>query len=67
MTVLDIDVRSIARPEAATVDALARLHLALKLEGFELRICGACDQLRDLIAFMGLEDVLIVEPRRETE
>ena len=67
MSVLQIDVRAIARPEAATVDALARLHLALKQAGFELRICGATDQLRELIAFMGLDEVLRVEVGRQPE
>ena len=67
MSVLQIDVRGIARPEAATIDKLARLHIALKGAGFELQICGASDQLRELIAFMGLDEVLRVEPRRQSE
>ena len=67
MSVLQIDVRGIARPEAAMVDALARLYVALKRAGFELRICGASDQLCELIAFMGLADVLLVEVGRQPE
>lgn len=64
MTVLHVDVRGLDRADAALVDALARFYLALKQAGCELEIRGACDELRDLIAFMGLEDVLRVEPRR---
>lgn len=66
MSVLHVDLRGVGRPDAATVDALARLHLVLKQAGWELRIRG-CDQLGDLIAFMGLDDVLVVKPRREPE
>ena len=64
MSVLKIDVRGIGAPDAVTVDVLARVHCALKRCGYEMRLTGACDQLRELIAFMGLDDVLIVEPRR---
>ena len=39
------------------VDVLARLHLAARRRGLELRI-NAPPELRELIAFCGLEDVL---------
>ena len=45
-------------PDAVTVDALARLQLAAKRLGCEVRLCNASDGLRELIAFMGLDDVL---------
>jgi hypothetical protein len=50
-----------------TVDALARLQLALRRAGGELRVVGPPEELRELIAFVGLEDVLVVEPQREAE
>jgi ABC-type transporter Mla MlaB component len=44
--------------DAVTVDALARLQLAAGRHGCEVRLLGASDELRDLVAFMGLEGVL---------
>ena len=61
------DVRAVARPDAQTVDALAHLQLVSKRAGLRLRVRGAGDELRRLVAFMGLEDVLSVEPGREPE
>lgn len=45
-------------PDAVTVDALARLQLAARRHGCQVRLRGASSDLRDLVAFMGLEDVL---------
>lgn len=45
-------------PDAVTVDALARLHLAAKRIGCQVRLLNASAELRELIAFMGLRDVL---------
>ena len=45
-------------PDAVTVDALARLQLAARRQGCQVRLQGASSDLRDLVAFMGLEDVL---------
>jgi ABC-type transporter Mla MlaB component len=45
-------------PDAVTVDALARLQLAAHRNGCRVRLCGASDALLELVAFMGLEDVL---------
>jgi ABC-type transporter Mla MlaB component len=46
-------------PDAVTVDALARLQLAARRYGCRVRLRNACDELRDLVTFMGLCDVLI--------
>ena len=51
------DVRGI-EPDAVTVDALARLQLAARRYGCEVRLRHASSDLRELVAFMGLEDVL---------
>jgi anti-anti-sigma regulatory factor len=51
----------------AVVDHLARLHLAARRRGVELRIRGASPELLELIGLAGLEDVLRVEPRRQAE
>ena len=52
------DVRSID-PDAVTVDALARLQLAAGRHACRVRLRGASDELVELLAFMGLRDVLV--------
>jgi ABC-type transporter Mla MlaB component len=44
--------------DAVTVDALARLQLAAQRRGCRVRLRNASPDLRELVAFMGLEDVL---------
>ena len=44
--------------DAVAVDALARLQLAARRHRCVIILRGASDQLRDLVAFMGLADVL---------
>jgi hypothetical protein len=58
--------------DAATVDALARMQLDAGRRGAEIRLVGASEALRGLIAFMGLADVLKegslrVDPRGQSE
>lgn len=45
--------------DAVSVDALARLQLAARRHRCRIEIRHASEELRDLIAFMGLEDVLV--------
>ena len=45
-------------PDAVTVDALARLQLAAHRHACRVRLRGASHELRALVAFMGLADVL---------
>ena len=45
-------------PDALTVDALARLQLAARRRGCQVRLLRASADLRDLVALMGLQDVL---------
>jgi ABC-type transporter Mla MlaB component len=51
------DVQGV-KADAATVDALARLQLAARRCQCRVRLRGASHELRDLVAFMGLADVL---------
>lgn len=44
--------------DAVTVDALARLQLAAQRRRCRVRLRGASPELIDLVAFMGLDDVL---------
>ena len=52
------DVAGIA-VDAVSVDALARFALAARRHRCRIQLRNAADELRDLIAFMGLDDVLI--------
>jgi hypothetical protein len=45
-------------PNATTVDALARLQLAARRLRCQVRLCHASDELLELVAFMGLTEVL---------
>lgn len=68
-TVALCDVSGI-RADAVAVDALARLQLAAYRHGCKVRLRHCTPELRDLVAFMGLADVLVessVEPRRQPE
>ena len=63
---LSCDVRALPA-DCIALDALARLQLAARRAGLELVICNASEELCCLIRFTGLEEVLRVEPQRETE
>ena len=45
-------------PDAVTIDALARLQLAAQRHGCEVRLRHASSELLELVAIMGLSDVL---------
>jgi hypothetical protein len=51
----------------ATVEALARLQLAARRKGLDLRLHVVSRELRDLIELAGLMQALGVEPRRQPE
>ena len=44
--------------DAVTVDALARLQLAARRYGCQVRLRAGSDELLDLLEFMGLADVV---------
>jgi ABC-type transporter Mla MlaB component len=46
------------RADAVTADALARLQLAARRRGCVMRLRGAPADVLDLLAFLGLSDVL---------
>jgi anti-anti-sigma regulatory factor len=66
MRTIVCDLRGVAA-DCVTVDALARLHLAARRAGVELRLRHASADLNDLLAFTGLSEVLAVETGREAE
>ena len=45
-------------PDAVTVDALARLQLAARRRGCQVRLRSASNDLLELVDFMGLRNVL---------
>lgn len=62
-----LDCQQLANPHMAVIDQLARLQLALRRGGCELRLKNAGDSVLDLIGFAGLAEVLRVEMQRESE
>jgi ABC-type transporter Mla MlaB component len=56
------DVRDVVHPDIGTVDALARLKLAAGRRGGDVRLRNACLRLRELLALVGLSEVLPPQP-----
>jgi hypothetical protein len=65
-TTIVCDVGAVA-PEAAAIDALARLQLNAQRLGLEIRLLHASSELLELIAFTGLDEVLRVEAEGQAE
>jgi len=53
-----LGVGGIARPDAATVDALARLQLTARRLGYSIELCDVPVELRDLFELVGLGQVV---------
>jgi hypothetical protein len=60
------DVGALA-PDAAAIEALARLQLAARRRGLEIRLRHASSELLGLLAFVGLSEVLRVETSGQPE
>ena len=60
------DLRGVAA-DCVTVDALARIHLAARRAGVQLSVRHASVELRELLAFTGLDAVLGFEPGRQAK
>jgi ABC-type transporter Mla MlaB component len=56
-SVVRCDVAGV-EPDAVTVDAVARLQLAARRRGCEVRLCNSSDALLELVELMGLTNVL---------
>lgn len=66
------DVAALDRPDAETVEVLARLQLAARRSGCRMHIRHACGDLRDLLELTGLSEVVPcsgsdLEPGRQVE
>ena len=56
--VITCDVGGLTDPDAAMMDALARLQLTARRLGCEVRLRNASDELHDLLALAGLCDII---------
>jgi ABC-type transporter Mla MlaB component len=52
------DVGGLAHPDAVTVEALARVRLTVRRLGCRFGLRHPCRELGELLAFMGLADIL---------
>jgi ABC-type transporter Mla MlaB component len=52
------DISELAEPDAVTIDALARLQLTALRLGRRIRLRNACGELQDLLALVGLVELL---------
>ena len=60
---IDCDVSALTHADELALDALVRLQLTARRLGRSLRLCNASPQLVDLLALLGLTDVLpVVDP-----
>ena len=53
--------------DALTIDALARLQLSSRRVGLEVRLRHASNELQELLAFVGLDEVLRLEAGGQAE
>jgi len=52
------DVGALVEPDVVAVETLARVHLTVRRLGRRVRVRNSCRELRELLAFMGLADIL---------
>jgi ABC-type transporter Mla MlaB component len=65
------DMGVLVKPDAATIEVLARLQLTARRLRRQVQVLDACGELRDLLALTGLSDVVPpcgeLTPRAEEE
>ncbi len=61
------DTTGLADPDLGTVADLARLHVAARRLDLEIILRNTPPALVELIVFVGLAEVLRIEPRRQAE
>ena len=64
---VECDLGHVRRADLATVDALARAAVNARRAGTQLRIVNASAELRELIEFVGLAELLDGRRRRQAE
>ena len=64
---MDCDVSGVRRADLATVDAMARAYVNARRLGSRIRFVNAPPALQELLAFVGLADVLLGRLERQPE
>lgn len=64
---MDCDVGHLRGADLATVNALARAQLNARKRGTRLRFTNVSPELRELVAFAGLEEALLGRDGRQSE
>lgn len=64
---IDVDCARLVRPDVSLVDRVARLRVAARRLGFELRLVNAEPALVELVDLCGLSGALGVEVKRQPE
>ena len=62
-----LDCAPMREPDAGTIDRIARIQVAVRRNGCDLRLENANRSLLELIDLCGLAGVLRVEPGRQAE
>jgi anti-anti-sigma factor len=64
---ITLDCAQLDELDAGTIDQIARIQVACRRDGCDIRLENASKSLRELIDLCGLADVLRVEPGRQAE
>ena len=64
---VDVDCGRLVRPDVSLIDRVARLRVAARRLGFELRFVNAEPALVELVDLCGLRGALGVEVKRQPE
>ena len=60
-SIVVVDVSALTEPDPVILDALVRLQLVAQRLGTSIRLQNPCPELVDLLALVGLSDVLLVD------
>lgn len=64
---IDVDCACVSTPDVGFIDRIARLQLAARNLGFQLRLVNVDQALLELVDLCGLAEPLGVEPERHPE
>jgi ABC-type transporter Mla MlaB component len=62
VTVITLDLSGVVEPDAVALDGLARMQLTARRMGRAIRLRHVRPQMRALLAFAGLTDVIASQP-----
>ena len=64
---MDCDASGVCRADLATVDAMAQAYVNARRLGSRIRFVNASPTLEELLAFVGLDEVLLGRLERQPE